>query len=129
MCYLITLIISNSKLELLPVLSDIRVLNPGLSQALPISTSASLPILDLVRLAVMPMISRQYGEHYKNLTYVFLNIRFLVEKLKTMSKIGNRTSLEVDVQTVGGSFYLEMNDGSGSVTQVNTCSKKLPTVL
>ena len=75
------------------------------------------------------MMSRQYGEHYKNLRYVLLNIRFLVERLKTLSKIGNRTSLEVDVQTVDGSFHLEMNDGSGSVTQVHTCSKELPTVL
>ena len=41
-----------------------------------------------------------------------------MEKLQAFSKIGNRTSLEVDLQTVDGSFHLEMNDGSGSITQV-----------
>ena len=35
-----------------------------------------------------------------------------------MSKSSNRTSMEVDVQTVGGSFDLEVNHGSGSFTQV-----------
>ena len=61
--------------------------------------------------------------------YVFLNVRFLVEKLKRFSKIGNRTSLEVDVQTVDGSFHLEVNDGSGSFTQVHTCFKEPPPIL
>ena len=53
---------------------------------------------------------------------VFQNVRFLVEKLKTFGKTGNRTSLEVDVQTVDGSFHLKFNDGSGSLTQVPTFS-------
>ena len=35
-----------------------------------------------------------------------------------MSKSSNRTTMEVDVQTVGGSFDLEVNHGSGSFTQV-----------
>ena len=77
-------------------------------------------------MAVMPTMSRLFGEcdcvticigssvHL----YVFINARFLVEKLQAFSKIGNRTSLEVDLQTVDGSFHLEMNDGSGSITQV-----------
>ena len=65
----------------------------------------------------------------KDSRHVFLNVRFLVGKLKSLSKIGKRTSLEVDVQTVDGSFHLEMNDGSGSVTQVHTCLKDPPTVF
>ena len=52
-----------------------------------------------------------------------------MEKLQAFSKIGNRTSLEVDLQTVDGSFHLEMNDGSGSITQVVTCLKEPPIVL
>ena len=35
-----------------------------------------------------------------------------------MSKSSNRTTMEVDVQTVAGSFDLEVNHGSGSSTQV-----------
>ena len=59
------------------------------------------------------------------LLHVVLNVRFLVENLKRFGKTGgNRTSLEVDVQTVDGSFHLEVNDGSGSFTQVlKKCSK------
>ena len=38
--------------------------------------------------------------------------------MNSMSKSSNRTTMEVDVQTVGGSFDLEVNHGSGSFTQV-----------
>ena len=42
-----------------------------------------------------------------------------------MSKSSNRTTMEVDVQTVAGSFDLEVNHGSGSFTQVELKLTKL----
>ena len=46
-----------------------------------------------------------------------------------MSKSSNRTNMEVDVQTVGGSFDLEVNHGSGSFTQVELKLTKLANTL
>ena len=59
---------------------------------------------------------------------VFLstNIRFLLEKLKGFSKTSNRSSLEVDLQTVDGSFDLEVNGMGGRFTQVQTRQEHHP---
>ena len=61
---------------------------------------------------------------------VFLstNIRFLLEKLKGFSKTSNRSSLEVDLQTVDGSFDLEVNGMGGRFTQVQTRQEHHPSI-